>query len=313
MRASNLPSLVALRAFEAVGRFGVGEAATRLNVTRAAVLHQVRALEAELGVALFARTSRGLKLSLDGRDYLQQVMESFDSIAENSRRLRRAGEGRYLVIDSLTSFATEFIIPRLPRFYAKHPDVGVEIKTLTKWYGPLEFESTGANVAIRGGTVETRYPGLVVEKLAHELHTPVCSPALLEECHPLTTPEDLAHCQLLVTTTAPEGWEGWLELASKQGYDVGGINLGNARRFDLMSMTMDLAIAGQGVDLGRVPLIDHHLSAGRLVTPFDIVLMSKDAYWLMCKDRTAASEEFIAFRNWLFEELDALGRTLKPD
>src|SRR5215472_1662147 len=224
-----LPPLTALRAFEAVGRFGVAGAARELNVTRAAILHQIRVLETELGVALFIRSNRGLTLSLKGQEYLSQVTASFDALHESSRRLKNPEFGRYLVVDSLTSFATDFMVPRLHRFYETNQDITLEIKTLTAWYGTIEFERTGAHVAIRGGAKDGDFPGLRAEKLAHEIHFPVCAPSLLKGPRAIKRPSDLARHPILAATVAPEGWRDWLAAAQEAGEDVSGVTLENAR------------------------------------------------------------------------------------
>jgi LysR family glycine cleavage system transcriptional activator len=307
-----LPPLTALRAFEAVGRFGVAGAARELNVTRAAILHQIRVLEAELGVPLFIRSNRGLTLSVKGQAYLTQVTASFDALHESSRRMKDPNSARQLVLDSVTSFATDFIVPRLHRFYATNPSVKLEIKTLTAWYGPIEFERTGANVAIRGGVMAGDFPCLCAEKLAHEIHFPVCSPALLEGPKALRTPADLARFPLLDATVAPEGWRDWLAAAESAGLDVSGVNLDNARRVDLFTMSMTAAIQGVGVDLGRAPLVDHWMEQGRLVAPFDLAVTSKRSYWLICRESFAETPQFRGFRDWLLDELDALGRDFRP-
>jgi LysR family glycine cleavage system transcriptional activator len=308
-----LPPLTALRAFEAVGRYGVAGAAKQLNVTRAAVLHQIRVLEAELGVALFARSNRGLTLSVKGQEYLNEVLTCFDALHESSRRLKHPESDLSIILDSNPSFATDFIVPRLHRFYEVHPGISIEVKTLTKRYGPVEFETTGANVAIRGGTVATDFPGLKAEKLAHEIHFPVCAPALLSGPTPLRRPHDLARFPLLDATVAPEGWRQWLEAATDAGEDVSEVSLEHARRFDLFTMSMTAAIHGAGVDLGRSPLVDHWLEEGLLVTPFKISVISKQSYWLICREAFAETPQFVAFRNWLMDELDSLGRDLRPD
>jgi LysR family glycine cleavage system transcriptional activator len=307
-----LPPLTALRAFEAVGRFGVAGASRELNVTRAAILHQIRVLEADLGVVLFVRSNRGLSLSLKGQEYLSDVTQSFDALHDSSRRLKHPESGRHLVLDSVTSFATDFMLPRLHRFYDAHPDVSLDIKALNKWYGPVEFERTGANVAVRGAALPGDFPGLRAEKLAHEIHFPVCAPVLLRGPNAIRKPADIARHPILETSVAPEGWRDWLAAAAEQGHDVAGITLDNARHFDLFNMSMTAAIHGGGVDLGRSPLVDHWLEQGLLVAPFDFAVTSKRSYWLVCREAFADSPEFVGFREWLMDELGSLGREFRP-
>ncbi|MBU1376788.1 MAG: LysR family transcriptional regulator [Alphaproteobacteria bacterium] len=307
-----LPPLTALRAFEAVGRFGVAGAAKELNVTRAAILYQLRVLEAEVGVALFTRSNRGLTLSRAGQGYLTEVTQSFEALQESARRLKNPESGQHLVLDSLTSFATDFIVPRLHRFYEANPDITLEIKALQKWYGPIEFERTGANIAIRGTGLPGEFGDLHVEKLCHERHFPVCAPRLLTGPNAIRTPADLAKHPLLESTVAPEGWREWLEAAALAGEDVAAVTLDNARRFDIFHMSMVAAVQGVGVDLGRSPMVDHWLEDGQLAAPFEFSVLSRSSYWLVCHKAFADSVDFLAFRNWLRAELDALGRDLLP-
>jgi len=307
-----LPPLTALRAFESVGRFGVAGASRKLNVTRAAILHQIRVLEADLGVALFVRSNKGLTLSLKGQEYLTHVSQSFDALHESSRRLKNPESGGHLILESVTSFATDFVVPRLGRFYEAYPQLSLEIKTLTRGYGPIEFERTGANVAVRGGGLAGQFPGMRAEKLAHEIFFPVCAPCLLEGHNAIRTPADIAKHPILDATVAPEGWRDWLAAAATVGEDVAGISLEHARRFDLFTMSMTAAIQGMGVDLGRSPLVDHWIAEGLLVAPFDFTVTSKRSYWLVCRESFADSPEFLAFRDWLMDELNALGRNYRP-
>lgn len=300
-----LPPLTALRAFEAVGRIGVAGAAQELKVTRAAILHQIRVLESELGVALFARSNRGLTLSVKGREYLPQVTASFEALQASSRRLRKPSATARLVVDSVPGFAGDFITPRLGRFYAAHPDVALEIRALHTSYGLAEFERSGAGVAIRVGAVAGEFGGLVAHKLVHGVLFPVCSPAFLAERGGLREPGDLASAPLLDSTIAPDGWPTWLAAAAAGGADVSGVDLQRARRFDMFNMSMTAAARGVGVDLGRSPMVDHWLDSGRLVAPFDLKVTSERAYWLICRPETQHRPEFIAFRDWLQAELGA--------
>lgn len=307
-----LPPLTALRAFEAVGRFGVARAASELNVTPAAIYHQIRTLEADLGVSLFTRTKgRGLVLTLKGETYLSQIATIFDQLYESSRQIRAESERNRLVIDSLTSFATDFLIPRLPRFIEANPDVDLEIITPTKGFGRIKFETTGANIAIRGGGGSGHWPGFHAERLTHETMFPVCAPALTRGPNAIRRPADLAKHMLLSVTRAPEGWRDWLDAAAAAGEDVSQINLEQAIRFDLFHLSMGAAVQGVGVDLARSPLVDHYLDSGALVAPFDLHVTSTLSYWIICADSFALTPQYLAFRDWIVAELGA-GRHAPP-
>jgi LysR family glycine cleavage system transcriptional activator len=302
-----LPPLTALKTFEAVARLGVAGAASELNVTAAAISHQVRVLEAEIGVPLFARTKRGLELNKAGREYLHDVAAGLQLIADGTRRLMNPYRTQRLVVDSLTSFANSFVVPRLVNFYREHPDVELEIQTLLPGRNRVDFERSGAHVAIRGGGVAGEWPGLRAERLAHEVYFPVCAPHLLSGANAITKPSDLANRTLLVVTTTPEGWGEWLAAATAAGHDVSGVDLRNSLRFDTIHSSMIAAIQGIGIDLGRGPLVEHAIATGQLVAPFDLKVSSTLAYWMIYPESSLELPAFQNFRRWLLQELQAVG------
>lgn len=303
----SVPPLTALRAFEAVGRVGVAQAAAELNVTPAAISHQIRLLESELGLTLFTRAKAGLELNKVGRAYLRDVAFGFDAIQEGTRRLKNPVRTERLVIDCLTSFANDFIVPRLARLYRDNSKLELHLQTLARPFGPLEFARSGAHAAIRGGGVAGEWPDFHAERLAHEVFYPVCAPALATGPNALRRPADLADHTLLLVTGAPEGWTEWLTAATDRGEDVSGVRTQHALGFDTIHSAMLAAIEGVGVGLGRGPLVDHAIASGQLVAPFDIEVVSTHAYWLIYPDSTRAQPAFGLFREWLFDELDRAG------
>lgn len=298
-----LPPLTALRTFEAVGRFGMAEAAATLNVTHAALSHQIRALESELGVALFTRTKNGLVLNATGASYLRDITAAFDTIYAGTRRLQNPTRAERLVVDSLTSFANDFLIPRLGSFYDQHPEIQLELQTLSHGNGLIKLAKTGAHVAIRGGGVPGEWPGFKAEQLAHEVYFPVCAPALLDGPDALLTPRDLQKHTLLDVSTTPEGWNEWLAAAEAAGLAPGEIDLRNSLRFDTIHSAMLAAIQGIGVGLGRGPLVDHAIEAGDLVAPFPLNVASTLSYWLVYPAHSMELPAFQHFRDWLLGEL----------
>lgn len=301
-----LPPLTALRAFEAVGRRGMARAAADLNVTPAALSHQIRALESELGVALFTRAKgRGPALTHKGEIYLAQVAQIFDQIHESARKIREETWRNRLVVDSLTSFATDFLIPRLPRFIEANPDIELEILTATKSFGRIRLETTGADCAIRGGSVAGQWEGLHAEQLVHETMFPVCAPGLLRGPKAIRRPSDLAKHTLLTVASAPEGWRDWLDAAAASGEDVSGIKLDHAIKFDLFHLSLTAAVQGIGVDLARAPLADRYLATGAVVAPFDLRVTSQMSYWLVCAPQFKETPVYCAFRDWLLAEISA--------
>lgn len=299
-----LPPLTALKTFEAVGRVGMARAAMELNVTSAAISHQIRALEADLGVKLFSRTKKGLVLNKPGREYLAEVAASFEQLYGATRRIKNPLRTHRLVIECLTSFANDFLIPRLGSFYPDNPDIELEFRTLQRPRARLDLAHTGAHVAITGGNVAGEWPGLNADRLAHETFFPVCAPALLAE---LKTPADLARQPLLVVTGAPEGWREWIAAAEAAGENLGALSLDNALRFDNFHSSSLAARQGIGVDLGRAPLVSRALARGELVAPFDIKVRSTAGYWLVYTNSVAELPAFVRFRDWLQRQLDEVG------
>jgi LysR family glycine cleavage system transcriptional activator len=298
-----LPPLTALKTFEAVGRAGMAGAAAELNVTSAAINHQIRALEADLGVKLFSRTKKGLELNKSGREYLSQVAASFDGLYSATRQIKNPSRAHRLVIECLTSFANDFVIPRLGGFYQHHPDIELEFRTLRRPRPRVDLAQTGAHIAITGGNVAGEWPALNAERLAYEVFFPVCAPSMQSGPNPLRRPSDLAGHTLLVVTGAPEGWGEWLAAAEEAGEDVSAVALGNALSFDTFHSASLAAIQGIGVDLGRAPLVNRALASGDLVAPFDLRVRSTASYWLLYPDAVAQAPAFVVFRDWLLGEL----------
>lgn len=303
-----LPPLTAMRTFEAVGRAGMAGAAMELNVTPAAINHQLRALEADLGIKLFSRTKTGLVLNNAGRDYLSGIGASFDLLYEATRRVKGPLREHRLVVECLISFANDFIIPRLSSFYQAYPDIELEFRTMRRARAKLDLAQTGAHVAINGGNVAGQWPGLNAERLAYEVFFPVCSPKLQMSNDPLLKPSDLMRHTLLVVTGAPEGWREWIEAAQQEhGEDLSHLPLANALRFDSFHSASLAAAHGIGVDLGRAPLVNHMLQDGTLVEPFDVRVRSTASYWLLYSDSVAELQAFTVFRDWLMQELEDAG------
>ena len=299
-----LPPLTALRAFEAVGRYGVVRAATQLNVTPAAIYHQIRALESDLGVSLFSRTKgKGLILTLKGEEYLGKIASIFDQLNEASRQIRSGSSQQRLVLDMLTSFATDVLVPRLPGFLAMNPGLQLEILTPSKGFSRVKFERTGANIAIRGGGTAAHWPGMHAERLIPETMFPVCAPQFLKGDNPPRRPSDLADHVLLDVPATPEGWRQWIDAATEAGEDMSRVRVESALRFDLFHLSTQAAIQGVGIDLGRSPMVDRHLKAGVLVAPFGLKVRSTLSYWLICPESFAETELFQNFRAWIRDEL----------
>jgi LysR family glycine cleavage system transcriptional activator len=288
-----LPPLNALRAFEAAARqLSFTRAAAELNVTQTAISHQIRALEERLGVRLFRRLPRGLLLTEEAQRYLPPIRDAFDQIALATERLVGAGTGATLTVSVLPSFAAKWLVPRLGRFRAAHPDLDLRISAASQL---VDFARDDVDVGIRMG--RGAYPGLRVERLFGETLVPVCSPLLQTAgAHPLRQPEDLRH-HVLLHDDDYAGWELWLGLAG-----VTGIDARRGPRFTDSGMVVQAAAEGQGVALARRQLAAGDLAAGRLIQPFDVTIPHDLAYYLVCPEATASQPKIAAFRGWLLAE-----------
>ncbi len=287
--ARRLPSLNALRAFEAAARhLSFTRAAQELNVTQAAISHQVKALEGHLGVTLFRRLNRRLLLTDAGQAYLPDVRESFDRLAEATERLTARDRAGVLTVSVLPSFAARWLVPRLSAFREAYPDIDVLI---TPSNDIIDFARDDVDIAIRYG--EGKWPGLRADRMMTEDIFPVCSPKLLEGPRPLKSRDDLRHHTLLHGDMRIN-WRMWFLAAGVEAIDS---TRGPA--FTDSGMVIQAAVEGHGVALGRSALATTDLAAGRLVKPFDISLPANFAYYVVSPEAAAGRPKIAAFRDWV--------------
>jgi LysR family transcriptional regulator, glycine cleavage system transcriptional activator len=292
--ARRLPPLNAVRAFEAAARhLSFTRAASELNVTQAAVSHQIKALEQWLEMPLFHRTPRALKLTEAGSDYLAGVRGAFDTLAEATERLTRSTSPRTLTVSCLPSFASKWLLPRLDRYQSAHPDLDVRLETSIHL---TDFTRQDVDLAVRMGL--GLWPGLSVELLMTEVLFPVCSPALLGGPSPLRCPADLVH-HTLIHDDFTVGWENWCRAAG-----ISAIDVRRGPRFTDSALMVQAAIAGRGVCLARDALVRDDLAAGRLVRPFAAEVPGVEAYYVVAPSQNLHRPKVRAFRDWLFAEVE---------
>jgi LysR family glycine cleavage system transcriptional activator len=291
----DLPSLNALRAFEAAARHqSFKQAATELMVTPAAVSQQIKGLEAHLGQALFWRLNRSIRLTPAGEALFPTVRDAFERMADAVQALSQDEMAGPLTVSVLPSFAAQWLVPRLGRFKERYPDIDVRISAEAR---VVEFRRDDVDLAVRHGTGP--WPGLRIDWLMAGDLFPVCSPSLLDGPHPLRKPRDLRHHVLLHNATRQE-WPLWLRM-----HKVDGVNAGRGPSFSDDGLVMLAAVKGQGVALGRLALAGEELRTGRLVRPFSFVTPSALAYYLVCPETTAERPKIAAFREWIVEEARA--------
>ena len=284
----------ALRAFEAAARHSsFTKAAAELNVTQAAISHQVKGLEERLGEALFRRNNRVLELTEQGRALLPDVTAALDLLAAATDRF--AARDRPLVLTVLPSFAAKWLLPRLRNLRERHPNLEVKLDTSDD---VLDFALDDVDVAIRYG--KGNWPDLAAEHLMDEEVFPVCAPELLTSPAPLKHPNDLRH-HVLLHDRMNETWAMWLKAAGARG-----VNPDRGPAFTHSAMVLAAAIDGLGVALARGPLVADDLAAGRLVRPFQAALPARGSYFFVCRPSEAEEPRVVALRDWLRAEVAAM-------
>lgn len=292
-----LPSLNALRAFEAAARhLSFSRAAEELHVTKAAVSHQVKALEEDLGLPLFRRLNRALLLTPAGQTLFPAISEALGLMHAAVARLKRQDRTGELVLTMLDSFAAIWLVPRLSRFRNAHPEIDVRIATSDD---SIDFAHTDVDLAIRYGA--GHWPEVHAERLMTEEIFPVCAPALVESGPPLAKPADLVNHTLL-HDYGHESWRRWLKAAGESGIDVD-----RGPNYHHSNLVLQAAEQGDGVALARSVLAADALAAGRLVKPFDVTLPAEYAYYLVCPPANLNRPKVQAFRAWLFAEVAKAG------
>jgi len=297
-----LPSLTALRAFDAAARhLSFTQAAAELFVTPAAISHQIKNLEGELEVSLFVRHTRSLTLTEAGRLLAPAARDAFQGLAAAAGQVRRLGKEQPLTVSVAPSFGAKWLIPRLNRFHRRWPGTDIRIDASQAL---VDYGEAGVDIGVRYGT--GKYPGLVAERLLGDEVFPVCSPGHLAEGPALENPADLIRHVLLHDEMArwfdpnvPD-WQNWLAAA--------GVADGESARgeyFSQSTFAYQAAIDGQGVLLAKGVLVENDLAAGRLVRLFDVALPVTYAYYLVYPRSALADERIAAFRAWVLDEVAA--------
>jgi DNA-binding transcriptional LysR family regulator len=295
-----LPRLSSLLMFEAAARcrsFTI--AARELDVTQAAVSQQVRALERELGLTLFNRLHRGLELTRDGARLHRSVMTSFEQVAETTAELRAAKRTMRIEIGATFAVATFWLVPRLPRFRALHPEIDVHVVASDRGFDTIADQ---VDVGIAYGL--GHWPGFHTTLIREGEVFPVCSPEYLRRRPRLTRVEQLLHETLLSIDDDRPGlmdWPIWFADQDVKGYD-GRRNL----RINSHPLLMQAASEGQGIALGWGLLTDDLLEKGKLVRPLDATVRTPKGFYLVTSDRNTG-DEVQAFRAWVLEQFEVTG------
>jgi LysR family glycine cleavage system transcriptional activator len=313
-RASQAPPpLNALRAFEAAARHSnFARAALELNVTTGALSHQIRGLEALLGLRLFERQARGVALTPQGRTLYPGLASGFGQIREAVAALRANASSNVVVVSTPPGFTAKWLAPRLYRFADRHPEVELRIASSAAY---ANFASDGIDVAVRNMPHgERASAALHAEKLFDDWMIAVCSPALLakvprpraggapRELRKVVPTLPLIHDDQLAGRPEVPTWVDWFRAARLTAPD-----LRRGLRFSAADHAIDAAAQGAGLLLSHALLVHDELASGRLVMPLDVTLPVRRAYYLVRPKAPPQRPALEAFRAWLKREMAATG------
>ncbi|MGF6899113.1 transcriptional regulator GcvA [Paraburkholderia sp. GAS348] len=286
-----------IQAFEAAARLSsFALAADELFVTPSAVSHQIKLLEEQLSIRLFHRLHRTVILTDNGRQYAEEITAAFARIDSATREIGRAAKSDILTIHCTPSFATQWLMPRIARFSAAHPDIDVRLNASSE---AVNLISEAVDIDIRYGPRKLQPAGTMVLELPPETIVPLCSPVLMAGEHPLRSVADLQQHPLIHSEGCLVSWRDWMRLYRKTRLDIG-----RGPRFDRSFMAISAAVDGLGVCLESLLLAQRELETGRLVAPFGVEGLTVRGYTLNLLKSRAELPKLHSFQDWLFAELE---------
>ncbi len=296
----SIPPLSALQAFErAASQLSFRHAARDLALSPSAISHQIRGLEAQFGVKLFVRGARSVRLTAEGERYLEKVSAALATLEAAGREMmnRRRSDRHELWISSLPFFTSTVLLPALPDFHRRHPDLTLRIEATHQY---ADFNSSGVDVAIRYGREQSA--GLKFEPLIEVGAVPVCAPSLVSAG--LRTPADLSRHVLIHLVAQPQSWPRWLNEAGLADLQPRG-----HLWLDTVPAALEAAERGLGVAVALAPLIRRRDGFGsKLVTPFDVQTRLRETVYLVSRPEQARDRRISALRRWIVEAVRAVGK-----
>jgi LysR family glycine cleavage system transcriptional activator len=291
MRRLRVPKLGGLQAFEATARLGsVSRAAIELSLTQGAVSRQLLALESQLGVPLFARSKKRLVLTEAGAGYLDDVRAGLTALGEATDALQSSqGRGGSLRLATLPTFGAKWLVPRLPRFCERHPNIRLELITRL---APFDFSIEQLDGAIHFGGRE--WAGAVTEHLAPEEMSVVATPRLASRCR---VPADVLQLPLLQITSRAFSWRAWLA-------QIGLADTPLTPFLQVETFAMGIEAVLTGVCAGILPtfFVAAEVASGTLVTLGPAVL-SESAYYFVYPERKREYYPLREFSRWIGGEI----------
>jgi LysR family glycine cleavage system transcriptional activator len=290
-------TLKSIQAFEAAARLSsFALAAEELFVTPSAISHQIKLLEEQLDLRLFHRVHRAAILTDSGRRYAEEITAAFARIEHATREIGRVEKSDILTIHCTPSFATQWLMPRLARFSAMHPDIDVRLNASSS---AVDLVGEAVDVDIRYGARKLQPAGTLVLELPSETVVPLCSPALAYGDHPIRKAADLQHHTLIHSEGCLVGWRDWMRLHRKVPLDIT-----RGPRFDRSFMSISAAVDGLGVCLDSMLLVQRELETGRLVAPLGTQGLSVHGYTMNLLKSRADLPKLRSFHDWLVGELE---------
>ncbi len=284
-----LPSISSLRALEALDRLGSASAvAEELNLTQSAVSRQLQTLETQMGIDLIQRDRKRLSLTASAQDYVIEIRQALNQIAQASLRLQVAPVGGTLNLAILPTFGMRWLMPRLPEFSRLHPDVTINMSTQLR---PFNFATEPFDAAIHFGI--PNWPDTDALMLKKERVLPVCAPSLIQQ-NLNVSPQQLLRLPLLHIQTRPNAWQDWFrEMGVENEAPLAGT------LYDQFSTITQAALHGLGVALMPEYLIEQDLATGRLIALSPTAIEAKGAYYLVWPRNKSRDQSLTEFRHWL--------------
>lgn len=292
---ARFPPLAALRAFESAARHrSFTKAASELFLTQSAVSRHVRNIEEFFGFPLFERKHRSVVLTPEGETYMRELVEAFSRIDLATRRIKHSDSQDILNIHAYTTFAMQWLIPRLRAFHDANPEINVQ---LTASVQPIDLEKENIHCAIRTQPADWG-AGIRADKLFDSLLIPVCSPHFELATWPNVQPSDLQRVTLLHSLSRAADWRIWLQSV---GSDI--VDANSGMKFESSAMAYLAAQKGMGVAIAQRFLVQDELRMGTLKQIFPQAVRSDRTYYFLSSPRYIGHAALETFRGWLLSEL----------
>lgn len=293
-----IPPLNPLKVFEVVVRTrNLTHAAKELHISQSAVSKQLQVLQEYLGVELFRRERHGISLTQAGLRYGDVISPAFERIGKATAEIMRSGSDSTLRIQTYTTFAAKWLIPRLHDFHARHSDIAVVI---TNSVQDVDFDRDRVDLAIQMGN--GAWQGMDTDFLFEDVIEPVCSPAFFRTNAPEAAyPQALLRTRLLVSHYRQKDWPTWARQCRYED-EIQGVE---SMRFSSSVLTWQAAADGLGIAIGQTALLVDDLASGKLVAPFGLAVRTGASYYLVRPQLQRQSRKVQAFRDWLAEQIAA--------